>query len=68
MKLFNFVTTILVFVSSSVPSLAGDLTIVYGQRFADRNCCLVPWAISARFLDRATLGRAVITICYEPAL
>jgi cytochrome c553 len=38
MKLFNFVTTILVFVSSSVPSLAGDLTIVYGQRFADRNC------------------------------
>ena len=38
MKLFNFVTTILVFVSSSVPSLAGDLTMVYGQRFADRNC------------------------------
>ena len=38
MKLFTFVTTILVFVSSSVPSLAGDLTIVYGQRFADRNC------------------------------
>lgn len=38
MKLFNFVTTILVLVSSSVPSLAGDLTIVYGQRFADRNC------------------------------
>jgi cytochrome c553 len=36
MKLFNFVTTILVFVSSSVPSLAGDLT--YGQRFANRNC------------------------------
>lgn len=38
MKLFNFVTTILVFVSSSVPSLAGDLTIVYRERFADRNC------------------------------
>jgi cytochrome c553 len=38
MKLLNFVTMILVFVSSSVPSLAGDLTIVYGQRFADRNC------------------------------
>jgi cytochrome c553 len=38
MKLFNFATTILVFVSLSVPSLAGDLTIVYGQRFADRNC------------------------------
>ena len=36
MKLFNFVTTILVFVSSSVPSFAGDLT--YGQRFANRNC------------------------------
>ena len=43
MKLFNFVTTILVFVSSSVPSLAGDLTIVYGQRFADRNCVWCHW-------------------------
>jgi cytochrome c553 len=38
MKPFNFTTAILVFVFSSVPSLAGDLTIVYGQRFADRNC------------------------------
>src|SRR5678815_1086490 len=36
MKLLNFTTAILAFVSSSVPSLAGDLT--YGQRFANRNC------------------------------
>ena len=38
MKLINVTTAILAFVSSSVPSLAGDLTIAYGQRFADRNC------------------------------
>jgi cytochrome c553 len=38
MKLINFTTAILAFVSSSVPSLAGDLTFSYGQRFADRNC------------------------------
>jgi len=38
MKLINFTTAILALVSSSAPSLAGDLTIFYGQKFADRNC------------------------------
>jgi len=38
MKLINSTIAILAFVFSSVPSLAGDLTIVYGQRFTDRNC------------------------------
>jgi cytochrome c553 len=38
MKLINIAAAILAFVFSSVPSLAGELTIAYGQRFADRNC------------------------------
>ncbi len=38
MKLINLTTAILAFVSSSVPALADDLTIAYGQKFADRNC------------------------------
>jgi cytochrome c553 len=38
MKLINVTTAILAFVSSSMPSLADDLTIAYGQRFANRNC------------------------------
>ena len=38
MKIINFTTAILAFIFSSVPSLAGELTIAYGQRFADRNC------------------------------
>jgi cytochrome c553 len=38
MKLINVTTAILAFVSSSVPSLAGDLMTIHGQKFADRNC------------------------------
>ena len=68
MKLINLTTAILAFVSSSVPSLADDLTIAYGQRFRRQELRLVPWPISAGFLDRATFGRAVITICDESTL
>jgi cytochrome c553 len=38
MKLINLVTAIFALVSSSVPSFAGDITVVYGQKFANRNC------------------------------
>ena len=68
MKLLNVTAAILAFIFSSVPSLAGELTIAYGQRFRGPQLRLVPWAIFARVLDGAPLSRAVITICDEPTL
>ena len=68
MKLINFTTAILALVSSSVPSLAGDVGIAYGGKVREQELRLVPWAISARFLDRAPIGRAVITIRDESTL
>ena len=38
MKLIHFAIAIFAFVFFSVPSLAGDLTVIYGQGFANRNC------------------------------
>ena len=68
MKPINIAAAILAFGFSSVPSLAGELTITYGQRFRGPQLRLVPWAIFARVLDRAPFGRAVITICDESTL
>ena len=38
MKIINFTTAVLALVSSSLPSLAGDVGTLAGERFANRNC------------------------------
>ena len=60
MKILN-ATAIFAFVFSSGPALADDLTIAYGQRFADRNCAGAMGHLS-KGSDRVRRARQFIAI------